>query len=88
MRSAAGTFGNPGMVMMSPVSATMNPAPALTFSWRTLSVKPLGAPSSVALSENEYCVLAMQMGSPPKPRSVSCFICFFASGLKVTPSPR
>ena len=26
--SAAGTFGRPGMVMMSPVRATMKPAPA------------------------------------------------------------
>ena len=28
--SAAGTFGRPGIVMMSPVSATTNPAPADT----------------------------------------------------------
>jgi hypothetical protein len=28
MPSAAGTFGRPGIVMMSPVFATTNPAPA------------------------------------------------------------
>ena len=45
MFSAAGTFGRPGMVMMSPVRATTNPAPADTFTLRTVMVKPLGAPS-------------------------------------------
>ena len=44
--SAAGTFGRPGMVMISPVSATMKPAPAETFRLRTVTVKPSGAPSS------------------------------------------
>ena len=29
--SAAGTFGKPGIVMMSPVRATRKPAPADTF---------------------------------------------------------
>ena len=84
--SAAGTLGRPGMVMMSPVRATINPAPALTFRFRTVTVKPRGAPSSAGSSEKEYWVLAMQMGSAPKPSSVSCLACFFALAVKTTPS--
>ena len=45
MRSAAGTFGRPGMVMMSPVSATTKPAPADSYALRTVMRKPRGAPS-------------------------------------------
>ena len=37
--SAAGTLGRPGMVRMSPVRATMNPAPAETFTFRTVRMK-------------------------------------------------
>ena len=37
----------PGMVMMEPVSATMKPAPADTFTWRTVIWKSRGAPSLV-----------------------------------------
>ena len=62
MFSAAGTFGRPGIVMMSPVSATMKPAPAETFRLRTVTVKPSGAPSSFGSSEKDYCVFAMQIG--------------------------
>ena len=60
------------MVMISPVSATRKPAPAETFRLRTVTVKPSGAPSFVGSSEKMYCVLAMQMGSLPKPSCVSC----------------
>ena len=45
--SAAGTLGRPGMVMMSPVRTTRKPAPAETFTLRTVMVKPSGAPSLV-----------------------------------------
>ena len=76
------------MVMMSPVSATMKPAPAETLRLRTVTVKPSGAPSSFWSSEKEYCVLAMQIGYSPKPSSVSCCACFFAAGVSVTPTPR
>ena len=75
------------MVMMSPVRATRKPAPADTFTFRTVTVKPLGAPSRPGSSEKEYWVLAMQMGRSPKPRSVSCFTCFLAAGVRTTPSP-
>ena len=45
MGAAAGPIGRPGMVMMSPVSATTKPAPADTFALRTVMRKPRGAPS-------------------------------------------
>src|SRR5437660_7527869 len=67
MLSAAGVLPSPGMVMISPASATTNPAPAEGRMSRTCSVKPVGAPSLVASSEKEYCVFAMQPGVSPKP---------------------
>ena len=75
------------MVMISPVRATMKPAPAETFRLRTVTSKPLGAPSRVWSSEKEYWVLAMQMGRSPKPRSVSCWACFLALAVSTTRSP-
>ena len=45
--SAAGTFGSPGMVMISPVRATMKPAPAEILRLRTVTSKSVGAPSFV-----------------------------------------
>ena len=60
--SADGTLGNPGMVITSPQTATMNSAPAARRTSRTLSVWPLGAPRAAGSVEKEYWVLAMQMG--------------------------
>ena len=60
MLSAAGCLGRPGIVMMLPVSATMKPAPAATFTLRTVMRKCSGAPSLLASSVKEYWVLAMQ----------------------------
>ena len=57
------------MVMMSPVSATMKPAPAETFRLRTVMRKPSGAPSRLGSSVKEYWVFATQMGRSPKPCS-------------------
>ena len=88
IRSAAGTLGSPGMVMMSPVRATRKPAPADTLMFRTVTVKPRGAPSRAGSSEKLYWVLAMQMGRPPKPSSVSRWACFLAVGVSATPSAR
>ena len=85
--SAAGTLGRPGMVMMSPVRATMNPAPALTFRFRTVTVKPSGAPSRVGSSDREYWVFAMHTGRSPKPRSKSCLACFWAAGVRTACAP-
>ena len=45
IRSAAGTFGRPGIVMISPVRATINPAPAEILRLRTVTSKSVGAPS-------------------------------------------
>lgn len=78
----------PGMVMMSPVRATRNPAPALTFKFRTVMVNPSGAPSFDASSVKLYCVLAMQMGSLSNPSASSSFICFWAAGVSTAPSAR
>ena len=72
--------------MIEPVSATTKPAPALTLTWRTVMVKPRGAPSLVWSSENEYWVLAMHTGMPPKPRLSSLAISLEAAGSKFTPS--
>ena len=82
--TAAGTFGSPGMVIISPESATTNPAPALTLTLRMVSVKPSGAPSFCGSSEKDYCVLAMQTGILPQPSSVSCLRVFIAAGVKET----
>src|SRR5437763_8326529 len=69
--SAAGVFESPGMVMMSPASATTNPAPAEGRMSRTCSVQPVGAPSFVGSSLKEYCVLAIQTCVSPRPRAGS-----------------
>ncbi len=63
--SAAGTFGRPGIVMISPVSTTTKPAPAEILQFLIVMVKPLGRPSNVGSSENEYWVLAIQIGRLP-----------------------
>ena len=63
--SAAGTFGRPGMVIISPQTMTINSAPAesrtslIGISWLE------GAPLSVGSVENEYCVFATHTGNFP-----------------------
>jgi hypothetical protein len=49
-------------------------------------LKPVGAPSSAGLSENEYWVFAMQMGILSSPSFSRLAICFFASAVNSTPS--
>ena len=68
MFSAAGTFGRPGIVIISPVSATIKPAPAETLTFLTFTVKFSGAPNNAGLSEKLYCVFATQIGSLLKPK--------------------
>ncbi len=75
-----GTLGRPGMVMMSPVSATTKPAPALTLTSRTVMRKPSGRAELAGSSVKLYCVLAMQTGMSPKPSSSSCASCLAAAG--------
>ena len=63
--SAAGFRGRPGMVMISPQITTTKPAPADSRTSRTGTECPTGAPRSDGSVENEYCVLAMQIGRWP-----------------------
>ena len=60
--SAEGTFGSPGMVMMSPQTITMNSAPAASRTSRTFTTCPLGAPRRLASVEKDDCVLATHTG--------------------------
>ena len=82
----AGCFGRPGMVMISPMRATMKPAPMDGLNSRTVTVKPCGRPRSEALSESEYWVLATQIGSLSHPFSSNVLICLLADGEYSTPS--
>ena len=86
IRSAAGLFGIPGMVMMSPQRATTNPAPALIERSVTVRGKPFGRPKSLGLSYSEYCVLATQTGSPENPLSSNRFSFFRAGDSRTTRS--
>ena len=80
MRSAAGDFDNPGMVMMSPHLATTNPAPADPLTSCTVMRKLVGTPSLVASSVSEYCVFAIHTGVLPIPCCSSHAIDFSAAG--------
>src|SRR5579862_3018352 len=62
MALAAGMRGRPGMVMMSPHSATTKPAPADRRTSRTGRLNPEGAPFRSGSAEKLYWVLAMQTG--------------------------
>ena len=53
------------MVMISPQIATTNSAPADSRTSRTLMVWSAGAPLASGLVENEYWVLATQIGNLP-----------------------
>src|SRR6266508_2112298 len=85
IRSAAGLLPSPGIVRMSPASATTKPAPADGRMSRTCSMNPVGAPSWVGSSENEYCVFAMQTGVSPRPSLGSSSSARSAAGAKETP---
>src|SRR6202140_3530463 len=84
--AARETLGKPGISIMFPAMATMNPAPAERDASVIFSVQPVGAPRSLGLSENEYCVLAMQTGSVAKDQSLNCCSLARALSLKVTPA--
>lgn len=45
--SAAGTFGSPGIFIISPVNATTNPAPADIVTCLTVILNPVGLPNLV-----------------------------------------
>ena len=52
--SAAGTLGNPGICIISPVSATINSAPALKRTSRTGRIWPVGAPNAFGSAERPW----------------------------------
>ena len=66
--SAAGRDGRPGIVMISPQITTTNPAPADRRTSRIGTECPVGAPRRLGSVENEYWVLAMQIGRSPVAR--------------------
>ena len=86
MFTAAGTFGSPGILMISPLIATRKPAPVLGIKSLIVTVNPLGLPSNEASSYNEYCVLATQIGKFAKPCSVYFFIFVTTFFVKATSS--
>ena len=57
MEFALGTFGSPGIVIIAPVTTTINPAPAESLTSLTGTVNPVGAPLRAGLVEKLYCVL-------------------------------
>src|ERR1700704_5431195 len=79
-------LGRPGISIMLPAIATMKPAPAEREASLILSVQPVGAPGSLGLSENEYCVLAMQTGNWENDQSLNCCSFALALSLKATPA--
>ena len=84
MELAAGTFGSPGMVMMSPQTTTTNSAPADSLTSRIGMVNPVGEPLASALVEKLYWVLATQIGNLPKP-SFSSAVDFARDGARLLP---
>ena len=81
MRTAAGTFGKPGMVIMAPVSGTMKLAPADNLTSLIVIVNPVGAPNTFGLSVMDCGVLAIQIGVLSKPRASKSLICCLASSV-------
>ena len=83
---AAGVFPRPGIVIMSPQSATIQPAPVYGRRSRTVTVNPVGAFLSAGSCESERCVFAMQMGRRASSESAQSAAFFFAGGRSSTPS--
>src|SRR5262249_50495267 len=81
---AAGALPSPGICWMSPHSGTTQPAPVYARRSRTWSVKSSGAFSSVASADSDRCVLAMQIGSPPRPSASNWAIRCSAAGYRNT----
>ena len=54
MKFAEGDLGSPGMVMISPVTTTINSAPAESLISRIGTTCPFGAPFKFGSVENEY----------------------------------
>ena len=65
MASAAGTLGNPGIVIISPQIITTNSAPDESLTSLIGITCPDGAPFRFGSVEKLYCVLAIQIGRFP-----------------------
>ena len=65
----------------------MKPAPALIFTSRTVTVKPVGAQSFFGSSEKLYWVLAMHTGTDAKPAASSLLILVLTPGAYETEDP-
>ena len=73
--SDAGILGNPGIVIISPQTTTINSAPEDNRTSLTGRTWPVGAPFKFGSVEKLYCVLAIQTGSSPYPFSSKSFSC-------------
>ena len=73
MRAADGTFGNPGIVMISPQTKTINSAPADKRTSRILSECPLGAPRSAASVEKKLGKKIDETYADVEIKSAYCF---------------
>ena len=78
MLLAAGTFGRPGIVIISPLKATINPAPTDGFKSLIVTVNPSGLANNFGLSDYEYCDFAIQIGNLSHPLLVMAAIWFLA----------
>ena len=84
--NAAGVLPSPGIVIMSPQSATIQPAPVYGRRSRIGTVNPVGAFLSAGSCESERCVFAMQIGSRASSEPAQSAAFFFAGGSRSTPS--
>ena len=83
---AAGVEERPGIVCMSPQSATSQPAPVYARTARTGTVKPVGALSSSGSCDSERWVFAMQIGTVPRPCASKRWMSFSAAWSRKMPS--
>ena len=84
--SDAGSSGRPGIRIISPVMGTTNPAPASISISLTVIRNPVGRPIRSGLSENDFCVFAIQMAAPSSPSFVIFLRSAFAFAVNSTPS--
>ena len=69
MFSEAGWAGSPGILIISPVIGTKNPAPEAISISLTVIIKSFGLPSNAGLSDNDFRVFAIQTGRSSRPNS-------------------
>ena len=67
MFSAAGVFGRPGIVITSPVRATIKPAPEDNLTSLIGTSNPVGLPFNFGSVYREAGVLAIHTGNCPNP---------------------